>query len=77
MNIKLPINSTELNGSGTDSDGNIISYSWAKVSGPAVILYNTLSATLTLSNLLEGTYVFGLTVTDNDGATGKHQYRHP
>ena len=40
------------------------------MSGSAVILSNTLSATITLSNLLQGTYVFGLTVTDNDGATG-------
>ena len=34
---------------------------------------NTTSATLQLSNLVEGTYVFGLTVTDDDGATGYDQ----
>ncbi len=68
--ITLPTNSLVLNGSGTDNDGSIVSYLWAKVSGPNATLVNGTTATLTLQNLVEGTYIFGLTVTDNDGATG-------
>lgn len=70
--ITLPTNSTTLNGTGsTDSDGTIISYSWSKISGPATYtLSNATSATANLSNLVQGTYVFQLTVTDNRGGTG-------
>jgi gliding motility-associated-like protein len=68
--IQLPTNSTTLNGSGSDSDGTITAYLWTKVSGPTATMTNTTSATLTLTNLLEGTYVFRLRVTDNNGATG-------
>jgi gliding motility-associated-like protein len=68
--INLPTSSVVLTGSGTDSDGTITSYSWTKVSGGAVILTNGNTATLTASGLLVGTYVFRLTVTDNQGAQG-------
>lgn len=67
--LTLPTNSTNLNGSASDPDGTISSYSWVKVSGPAATLTNTSSAVLTLSGLAQGTFVFRLTVTDNDGAT--------
>ncbi len=67
--ITLPTSSTTLNGSGTDVDGTIVSYSWAKVSGPTMTGAGWTSATLSLSNLVEGTYTFSLTVTDNNGAT--------
>ena len=66
--ITLPVNSVTLTGSGTDADGTIISYSWAKILGPAA---NTLSSPNTSStqvnNLVQGLYEFELTVTDNDG----------
>ncbi|MCB0494722.1 MAG: tandem-95 repeat protein [Cyclobacteriaceae bacterium] len=67
--ITLPTNSLNLSGSGTDSDGSIATYLWTKQSGPAATLTNTGLATLSLSNLVEGSYVFRLTVTDDDGAT--------
>ncbi|RDV16716.1 T9SS C-terminal target domain-containing protein [Pontibacter diazotrophicus] len=67
--ITLPANSVSLSGSGIDSDGTISSYSWSKVSGPTVTLSGATSANLTVSNLLEGTYVFRLVVTDNGGAS--------
>lgn len=70
QNLKLPVNSTTINGSGNDADGSIVSYSWIKVNGPSATLTNASKATLSLSNLLQGTYTFGLTVTDDDGATG-------
>ena len=68
--IQLPINTVTIAGSGSDNDGTVSSYQWKLVSGPAATLKNATSATLTANNLLEGSYTFGLTVTDNDGATG-------
>ncbi len=69
--ITLPTSSVTLNGSGTDPDGTIASYSWAKVSGPAV---GTIASPATASTAINGltsagTYVYRLTVTDNGGAT--------
>ncbi len=68
--LTLPANSTTLTGSGTDADGTIASYAWTRVSGPTTFTLGTPNAaTTTLTNLVQGTYVFRLTVTDNDGAT--------
>src|SRR5688572_19142476 len=68
--LTLPANSTILTGNGTDGDGTIASYAWSRVSGPATFaLGSANAATTTLNNLVQGTYVFRLTVTDNDGAT--------
>jgi Predicted peptidase len=72
ITIVLPKNSTELNGSGADSDGTIVSYLWKKISGPASFQIGSPNkAATTVSNLTEGAYQFELTVTDNKGATGK------
>jgi hypothetical protein len=71
ITITLPTNSTTLTGSGTDVDGTIASYSWSRVSGPTTFTFGTANAaTTSLSNLMQGTYTFRLTVTDNNGATG-------
>jgi ribosomal protein L14 len=71
ITITLPTNSTTLSGSGADADGTITSYAWTKVSGPATFTIGTPNAaTTTLTNLVQGVYVFRLTVTDNNGATG-------
>jgi len=70
--ITLPANSVTLSGSGTDADGKIASYQWRKVSGPSE--YNISSSTkakTSVDNLVEGSYEFELTVTDNSGATAK------
>jgi len=66
--LTLPTNSTTLNGSlSTDSDGTIVSYAWIQVSGPSLIdPANVMN--YDISNLVIGTYVFQLIVTDNDGA---------
>ncbi|MDP4265088.1 MAG: T9SS type A sorting domain-containing protein, partial [Bacteroidota bacterium] len=57
-------------GSGSDADGTITTYAWTRVSGPATFtLANSSAVTTGLSNLVQGTYVFKLTVTDNNGAT--------
>jgi hypothetical protein len=68
--MTLPINSTTLNGSGTDVDGTIVAYNWTRVSGPPTfLLSNGSAATTPLSNLVQGIYVFRLTVIDNYGLT--------
>ena len=59
-----------LTGSAADTDGSIVKYAWSKISGPSqyYMLYPT-SATNWLNSLVNGTYVFRLTVTDNQGGT--------
>ena len=52
-----------------DSGGSISSYSWSQVSGPnTATLTSANTATATATGLVTGTYVFRLTVTDNQGA---------
>lgn len=65
----ITANSVTLSGSGTDSDGSISSYLWSKVSGGTYSISNASVANPTITNLLQGTYIFRLTVTDNQGAT--------
>ncbi|MEP3372053.1 malectin domain-containing carbohydrate-binding protein, partial [Maribacter dokdonensis] len=66
--ITLPTNNIELVGSGTDSDGTITSYVWTKESGPnGESLNGVNSSTLSVGNLVEGMYIYRLTVTDNMG----------
>jgi hypothetical protein len=64
--------SLQLNAWGSnDPDGSIVSYNWQKISGPSSFsIVNGQYATPTISNLVAGTYVIQLTVTDNQGATG-------
>lgn len=70
ISITLPVNNAALAGSGTDADGNIVKYSWQKVSGPSQFnMSNTSVANPSVSNLSEGEYTLRLTVTDNDNAS--------
>ena len=64
--ITLPINSINLDGSGsTDPDNNITSYVWTKISGPSSFNIADASAVQTqATNLLPGIYLFELKVTD-------------
>jgi hypothetical protein len=59
-----------LNGTGDDADGTVVSYKWEQVSGPTCMIANPFSQNTSVSGLQIGTYVFRLTVTDNQGATG-------
>ena len=53
----------------TDSDGWIAAFKWTKISGPtSYTIVSPTSGSTKLSNLVAGTYVFRLTVTDNKSA---------
>lgn len=66
--LSLPTNSLTLNGSASDPDGSISVYKWSKVNGPSATLSGESTANLKLSKLVEGSYTFRLTVTDNKNA---------
>lgn len=68
--IPLPSNTVVLYPSGSDPDGDAISFHWSQVSGPSVArLHQTAWTPLVAGNLVEGTYVFRLTATDARGAS--------
>ncbi len=65
--ITLPTNEVTLTGSGVDPDGGAVTYLWSQESGPSTADISDVSLSdLTTSNLAEGTYVFRLTVTDDE-----------
>lgn len=70
QSITLPTSSIVLSGSGNDSDGTITTYLWEKVSGGTATIVTPSSATTSVTGLIQGTYVFRLTVTDNGFLTG-------
>ncbi|MEO8764400.1 MAG: Ig-like domain-containing protein, partial [Ginsengibacter sp.] len=69
--IKLPTKTASLIGTGTDPDGTIATYQWAKISGTSSTITTPKAKNTTITSLQLGTYKFSLTVTDNKGATGK------
>lgn len=68
--IRLPANAVTVNGSGADPENGNLSYAWSQVSGPSgPILTNADTRVFSASPLVQGRYVFRLTVTDNGGLT--------
>lgn len=68
--IQLPTNNVLLVGSESDIDGGVSSRAWTQVSGPnTATIVSAGSISTTVTGLIEGTYVFRLTVTDTDSAT--------
>lgn len=69
--IFLPADNLIIDGSGSDPDGgSITAFQWSQESGPSTAtLTNTNTDDLTASDLLVGTYVFRLTVTDDENET--------
>ena len=63
----MPPNSYTFNADASYPSGSITSYQWQKVSGPAATLVNPGQEDLQVTNLVEGTYLFSLQVTTNDG----------
>ena len=70
--VTLPTNSVWLQGSGSyDAGGWITNYSWTQQSGPnQASIISISNSNVQVSNMIAGTYVFKLTVTDNSGLTG-------
>ena len=67
--VKLPQTTTNLDGSGTDADGQVTTYVWSQVSGATATISSPSTPSTSLANLALGDYSFRLTVTDNLGAT--------
>ncbi len=68
--------SVTLTGSGTDADGDLLSYSWSQVSGPSVTLQSATHATagFTAPNVAQTTdLVFSLSVSDGRGGQASDQ----
>lgn len=68
--------SIDLDGSGSDADGSIVSYKWEKISGPSCTIIDYAVANAKAVDLQPGTYVFRLTVADDKGATGTSDVTH-
>ena len=73
QSVNLPLSQLLLTGTSSDADGTITSRTWTKVTGPTVTMTNANTSILTLTNITSGTYVFQLSVQDNDGATSADQ----
>ncbi len=72
--VQLPIETVQLSGTATDTDGSLATTNWAQVSGPSLAtIANAENQSTTLTNLVAGTYVFRLEVTDDLGATGSDE----
>jgi hypothetical protein len=57
--------SLTLHGTGSDPEGNAVTYSWTQISGPSVTITNAGTASPTVAGLADGnTYIFQLTVND-------------
>jgi hypothetical protein len=68
--INLPASSITLTGTVSDPDGFISTYAWTKISGPSGSTFGSASSiSTTVNGLVQGSYVFRLTVTDNSGST--------
>ena len=74
VTLSYPSSSTQLTGIGSSSDGSDVSYSWETISGPGETSFSDNNSNgPTLTNLVEGTYIIELTVTDQNGLKGKDQ----
>jgi len=69
INLVLPANSTNLDGSASsDPGGGTLKFVWTKVSGPSSFsITGDSTSTASIGNLTEGTYQLKLTVTNSAG----------
>ncbi|MEX0273270.1 MAG: malectin domain-containing carbohydrate-binding protein, partial [Flavobacteriaceae bacterium] len=68
--VVLPNNNIDLTGTGCDPDGGSVTYLWSQTAGPSgATLTGTNTETLSVSGLVEGSYTFQLTVTDDETDT--------
>ncbi len=74
--IRLPANSITLIGTGADPEGQAVRFSWQVASGPSQPnLTNGNLRIVTAFPLVQGTYIFRLTVTDPLGAAATSDVR--
>ena len=72
QNIILPVDFVTVNGSATDPDGTITSFSWVRLSGPnQPDIVTAGSAQTDIKGLVQGVYEFELTVKDDKGDTAR------
>ena len=71
INISLPINTVTLDGSGSTAPNSTInSYVWSQQSGPSnSSITSSSKATTAVNNLIAGTYIFRLTISNTEGAS--------
>jgi hypothetical protein len=69
MQVQLPDPAIQLNGTDSyDPDGTVEQFKWEQISGPnASTIQNISGSTTSVTGVIEGVYLFRLTVTDNDG----------
>ncbi len=69
LNMTLPVNSGTIDGSAsTNPGGGALTYAWARLSGPTTYTITSPAAvTTTLTGLVQGVYIFQLTVTNASG----------
>lgn len=73
--ITLAVSQVKLSGSGKDVDGTIKGYAWSQQGGPNTAVFDNKNiASPTVSGLAEGTYVFGLKVTDDKNGVSAFDY---
>lgn len=72
--LLLPNTSTTITGVAYDPDGGIVQYLWEQLAGPEqATLLNIDEAQLSVNDLIDGTYNFRLTVTDDEGQTNSDE----
>jgi len=70
---QLPNTTVSIQGTANDPDGTIQSIVWSQIAGPLVSLNTPNQLVLQINNLTIGTYVFQITVTDDDGQVSSDQ----
>lgn len=69
--VTLPTSMATMAGNATDADGTITQYTWSKISGPATFTITDIhNKNTTITDLVQGTYVFQLNATDNSSGVG-------
>jgi len=69
--VTYPVESVTLTGTGKDADGKIVTYLWEQVSGPsASVIVDPGAPSTVVDGLVQGTYIFQLSVWDNLGGIG-------
>jgi hypothetical protein len=61
----------------SDPDGSIVAFAWTQLSGPPVTLNNATGPVASFTSPAQGTLVFALQVTDNDGEVATSQVTIP